>query len=332
MPNDRGRSAQEPQEIPRRGWRDILLRVLRRIGRDNIPLVSAGIAFNAMFAVFPALVVLLSIYGLFASPADVARHMRPFFAVLPADALSLIQAQLQSIASRPAMTLGLGAIVSMAVTLWGSLQGMSALTTAMNIVYQKREHRGYFRSLWVALMFTLAAMVGLLVLLALGVALPLVLKLMPLGAMARTVALAVRWILLWSFAMGSFSVVYRYAPCREHARWKWVTWGSVAAATLWLAVSLVFTVYVENFASYAQVYGAVGGVMVLLTWFYLASFAILLGAVLNAEMEHQTAIDSTTGPPEPMGERGAYVADTLGPIPGRRRSETQRSASPSSDR
>ncbi len=332
MPDDHGRSAQEPQEIPRRGWRDILLGVLRRIGRDNIPLVSAGIAFNAMFASFPALVVLLSIYGLFSSPADVSRHMRPFLAVLPADAVSLIQDQLQSIASRPAMTLGVGAAVSMVVTLWGSIQGMSALTTAMNIAYHQREHRGYFELLWIALLFTLGAIGAFLVMLALGVALPIVLKLMPLGVVARTLALAVRWMLLWSFAVATLSVVYRYAPSREDAGWKWVTWGSVASATLWLAVSLLFTVYVENFGSYAKLYGAVGGVMVLLMWFYLGSFAILLGAVLDAEMEHRTAVDMTTGPPQSMGERGAYVADTLGPIPGRGRSETRRSASPSSDR
>jgi membrane protein len=329
---DRGRSAEEPSDIPPPGWRDILLRVLKRIGPDNLPLVAAGIAFNAMFAIFPALVVLLSVYGLFSSPADVAREMRPFFAVLPADAASLVQQQLQSIAGRPNAALGIGAIVGMGVTVWSSTQGMAALTTAMNVAYHQDERRGYFKLLGVALIFTFGALAGLLAMLALGIALPLLLKVAPLGPLARALALVLRWGLLWAFAASGLAVVYRFAPCREDARWKWVSWGSALTATVWLIVSVLFTVYVEDFGSYARTYGALGGVMVLLTWFYLGSFAVVLGAELNAEMEHQTAIDTTTGAPEPMGERGAYVADTLGAIPGGRRSENRRSASPSSDR
>ncbi len=311
---DRGRTAPEPAEIPRLGWREVLLRVLRRIGRDNLPLVSAGIAFNAMFAIFPALVVLLSIYGLFASPAAVGREMGSFFAVLPTDAARLIQDQLQTIVSRTHTALGIGAAVSMGLTVWSSIQGMAALTTAMNVAYHQHEQRGYFKLIGVALIFTVGAFAGLLVLLALGIAVPLVLAALPLGSFAKILALVVRWILLWSFAAGALAVVYRYAPCREDARWKWVTWGSVLAATLWLAVSVLFTLYVEDFGSYGRTYGALGGVMVLLTWFYFGSFSVVLGAELNAEMEHQTA------------------ADTLGPIPERRRSENQRSPNPSSAR
>jgi membrane protein len=329
---DRGRSAQVPSEIPREGWRDILLRTLHRINHDNLALVSAGIAFNAMLAVFPALIVLLSIYGLFSSPAGVAAEMRPFFGVLPRDAAQLIQDQLQSITGRPVMTLGVGAVVSLAVTMWSSAQGMVALTSAMNIAYRERERRGYLELTGIALMFTVGAMVGLLLMLALGVALPLLLDRIPLGLVAKTLALALRWALLWSFAAGSFALVYRFAPCREDARWRWVTWGSAIGATLWLAVGLAFALYLRNFGSYGKTYGALAGVMVLLMWFYIASFAVVLGAVLDAEMEHQTAVDTTTGAPEPMGRRGAYVADTLGPIPGRPRSESRRSASPSSGR
>ena len=329
---DRGRSAQDPADIPRAGWRDILLRVMRRIGRDNIALVSAGIAFNAMLAVFPALVVLLSIYGLFSSPSGVAAEMRPFFGVLPHDAAQLIRDQLQSIVTRPAMTLGVGAVISMAVTIWSSMQGMLALTSAMNIAYCQVERRGYLELTGIALMFTFGALGGLLLMLALGVALPILLEQIPIGVVDKAMALVLRWVLLWSFAAGSCTLVYRYAPCREDARWRWLTWGSVIAATLWLVVGLLFALYVRGFGSYGKTYGTLAGVMLLLMWFYLASFAVVLGAVLDAEMEHQTALDTTTGPPEPMGRRGAFVADTLGAIPGRPQSESPRSANPSSDR
>jgi membrane protein len=330
--HDRGRSAEVPSEIPHQGWRDILLRVGQRIGEDNLTLVSAGIAFNAMFAVFPALIVLVSIYGLFASPAEVGAQLKPFFSMLPHDAATLIQTALLNLAGRSNRTLGIGAAVSMGVTIYSSAQGMSALATATNIAYHEPERRGFLKLLGVAILFTLGGLAGFLLLLGLGVAVPYVLSALPIGPIAKEIALVVRWVLLWCFAVLALTVVYRYAPCRENARWRWITWGSVIAATLSFGGSVVFSLYVQNFGSYGKTYGALGGVMILLMWFYLGSFAVLLGAEINAEMEHQTAVDTTTGAPQPMGKRGAYVADTLGPTPGHSRSENRKSANPSSGR
>lgn len=318
----RGRAAEYPSEIPTRGWRDILLRVGRRIGEDNLTLVSAGIAFNAMFAVFPALVLIVSIYGMFASPAEVSHQMKSLFALLPGDAASLIQSQLKTIASRANSTLSVGAAVSLGVTIYSSAQGMSALASATNIAYHEPERRGFLKLLGIAILFTLGGLAGLLLLIGLGVAVPALLKTLPVAAVAKQIGFALNWLLLWLAAIFGLAVVYRFAPCRQNPRWRWVTWGSAAAASVWLAGSALFAVYVQNFGSYGKTYGALGGVMILLMWFYLGSFAVLLGAELNAETEHQTAVDTTTGPPQPMGKRGAYVADTLGETPGRSRSDS----------
>lgn len=326
----RGRSAESPSEIPKRGWRDILLRVAHRIGEDNLTLVAAGIAFNAMFAVFPAMILIVSIYGMFASPAEVAQQMRSLFELLPGDAASLIQTQLQTIAGRAGSTLSVGAAVSLGVTVYSSAQGMSALATATNIAYHEPERRGYLKLLGIAILFTLGGLAGLLLLIGLGVAVPALLAKLPVGPVAKQIGFALNWLLLWVAAIFGLAVVYRFAPCRQNALWRWVTWGSVTAATVWLLGSALFAVYVQNFGSYGKTYGALGGVMVLLMWFYLGSFAVLLGAELNAETEHQTAVDTTTGPPEPMGERGAYVADTLGDTPGRSGKEGGNSATPRS--
>jgi membrane protein len=165
------------------------------------------------------------------------------------------------------------------------------------------------------LVFTVSAVVAFLVMLVLGVAVPLVIQVLPLGPAASAAILVFRWVLLWLFAIGVLTVVYRYAPDRRTAKWKWVTWGSAVAATLWLSGSVLFELYVKNFGSYGVTYGALGGVIVLIMWFYLGGFAVVLGAEINAEMEHQTAVDTTDGPPKPMGKRGAYVADTLGKSP-----------------
>ena len=311
----RGRTARHPTEIPAAGWRDILLRVWQKIGQDNASLVAAGIALNTLLAVFPALGVAVSIYGLFSSPAGVAADMKPFFEILPPDAAKLLQDRLQSLVSPAHVKLGFGAVVSALLAFWSARQGIVALMTATNIAYYERERRGFFAQVCISLGFTVSAVVAFLVMLVLGVAVPLVIQVLPLGPAASAAILVFRWVLLWLFAIGALTVVYRYAPDRHTAKWQWVTWGSAVAATLWLSGSVLFELYVNNFSSYGVTYGTLGGVVVLIMWFYLGGFAVVLGAEINAEMEHQTAVDTTDGPPKPMGKRGAYVADTLGKTP-----------------
>ena len=311
----RGRDACTPSDIPAAGWRDILLRVWQKIGQDNASLIAAGIALNTLLAVFPAMALAVLIYGLFSSPAGVAADLKPFYAILPPDAAALLQTQLQSLAAPAHVKLGVGAVVSALLAFWSARQGIVALMTATNIAYYERERRGLLTQIAISLVFTISAVIAFLVMLGLGVAVPLALQVLPLGPVAADVILVSRWILIWLFAVGTLAVVYRYAPNRNTARWQWVTWGSAVAATLWLLGSVLFELYVKNFSSYGVMYGALGGVIVLIMWFYLGGFAVVLGAEINAEMEHQTAVDTTEGPPKPMGRRGAYVADTLGHTP-----------------
>ncbi len=309
-----GRTATRPAEIPKRGWRDIVARVWQNLGRDNTSLVSAGIGLHALLAVFPALAVLVSVYGMFASAADVPRDLQPFLGVLPGDAAKLITDQLQSLAMPQNHALGFGAIVATLVALWNSRQGMVSLMTATNIAYNERERRSLLHQVAISIAFSSGAVLIFLLLLLLGVALPLALQVVPLGRGATTAVLVLRWVLLWVFAVLGLAVAYRYAPDRQRPQWRWVTWGSVIAATVWILGSVVFSAYVQNFGSYGKTYGALGGVIVLVMWFYLTGFTIVLGAEINAEMEHQTAVDTTEGPPAPMGKRGAYVADTIGRV------------------
>ena len=304
--------ATRPTEIPKRGWRDIAVRVWHNLGRDNTSLVSAGIGLHALLAVFPALAVVVSAYGMFASPADVARELQPFMGVLPGDAAKLITDQLQSLTAPQNHTLGFGAIAATLLALWNSRQGMVSLMAATNFAYNERERRSVLRQVAISIVFSLGGTLIFLVMLLAGVAVPLLLQVTPLGRSITIAVLVFRWVLLWAFAVLGFSIAYRYTPDGRRAKWRWVTWGSVVAATVWLLGSLAFSAYVQNFGSYGKTYGALGGVIVLITWFYLMGFTIVLGAQINAEMEHQTAVDTTEGPPAPMGKRGAYVADTLG--------------------
>jgi membrane protein len=309
----RGRQASHPAEIPAPGWRDIFTRVKNEIGSDHVTLVAAGLAMCALLAVFPGLAASVAIYGLFASPEQVVEHMQAFSSILPPGTWDLFKTQLQTVAGKAQSSLGLAALGGLLVALWSAKAGMSALMTATNIAYAETEKRGFVRQTLVSLAFTVAAIIGFLLVLGLGIVLPIILKILGTSSWVQILAGVLRWVVLWAVAVTSFAVLYRYAPSREHARWRWVTWGSAIAATLWIVMSVLFAWYVGSFGSYGKTYGALGGVIALLMWFYLSSLTVVIGAEINAEMERQTVRDTTEGPEKPMGERGAYAADTVGP-------------------
>lgn len=308
----RGREADRPRDIPARGWFDVLKRVFKETSRDNVSLIAAGLALYALLAVFPALAAAVSLYGLVSSPDQIAGQIQSLSGVLPQQAADILRTALQNLASQQSQALGVGAIIGVLVALWSARKGMVALMTATNVAYDEEEERGFFKKLFVSLAFTVAAVVGFVLIVALAAAVPLVLRALGLPEVVQTVLGVLRWVALWFLVVFALAGVYRFAPDRDHPKWRWVSWGSAAAATLWLVVSLLFSLYVQNFGSYGETYGALGGVVVLLMWFYLSAFVVVLGAEINAELEHQTRRDSTAGREQPAGQRDAYVADTLG--------------------
>ncbi len=288
------------------------MRVKREMTADNVSIIAAGLALYALLAVFPALAAAVSIYGLFASPTDIAQHMQSVAATLPPDAAAILERQVHDL-SRREQALSIGVVVGILLALWSARKGMVALITATNVAYDEEEKRGFVKQLLVSLAFTVGAVLGFLAVLALGVAVPVGLAFLPLGPAAETVLLIARWALLFAVAIVGLAIIYRFAPDRREAKWQWVTPGSLIAATLWLGGSLLFALYVRNWGSYGDTYGALGSVIVLLMWFYLTGYVVILGAEINSELERQTRHDTTEGAPKPMGRRGAYSADTVGP-------------------
>jgi membrane protein len=312
---DRGRSAERPSEIPARGWRDILWRVWAQIGHDNVSIVAAGVAFYAILAVFPAITAFVSLFGLFADPAAVQEQFASLQGVIPAEAWTLLDDQLSTVLSAEAQSLGIGALVSLLIALYSGGAGVRALMTALNIAYNEDEKRGFVKFYLIAFVFTIGiAMLGLLSI-GIIVAVPIVINLAQLGPLAGVAIKLAPWLALAVVVTIALGALYRHGASRAGPQTRWVSWGALAATVLWIGASLLFSVYVANFSSYNQTYGALGAVVVLLMWFWISAFIVLLGAELNAEMEHQTAQDTTTGPPQPMGRRGAFVADHLGEIP-----------------
>jgi membrane protein len=314
---DRGRSAHCPGEIPLKGWWDIAWRVQEQLASDNVSIVAGGLALFGLLSIFPSLAAAVAICGLIASPEQIAAQSQAFAGLLPAEAMSILLSQLNELATRSNGTLSLGAVVGILLALWSARRGMVALITAMNVAYNEYERRGFFRRLALSLLFTVCGVVGFLVVIALAIAVPVVLRSLPLGAAAEWVLLVVRWALLWYVAVVALSALYRFAPHRSKARWQWLNVGARVAASVWLFASILFAVYVRNFGSFGQTYGAIGGVVILLFWFYISAFVVILGAEINSELERQTVHDTTVGEERPIGQRGAFAADTVGPRAGR---------------
>jgi len=307
----RGRLAASPRHIPWAGWRDILWRTWKEIGRDRLNVVAGGITFYVLLAIFPAIGVFVSLYGLFADVAQVGEQLGELAAFVPREALALVGEQMVRLtAIRPA-SLSLAFGFSLLVSVWSANAGMSALFDGLNIAYDEDERRGFVKRLALTYAFTFAAILFTVAITAIVVAVPVALE--RAGAQAlMPVLIPLRWTLLLALAAAAFSVVYRYGPSRNRARWRWVTLGGVAAACLWVGGSLVFSWYVNTLARFDATYGPLAAVVGFMMWIWFSAMSLLLGAELNAEIEHQTARDSTIGRPKPMGRRGAAMADTVG--------------------
>lgn len=311
----RGRLARYPWQIPLPGWRDILLRIWNQMLMHNLFIVAAGVAFYGLLSVFPALATLVSVYGLVFDASDVREQLNALARLFPSDAWEVLHVQLTRVVENPRSTLSMSAVVGFLFTLWSARAGVGALMMAMNVVYEEPEKRSFVGWYGLSLLLTVGAIAYAVIALAIIVALPGLVG--PLGfdeSSALWVSL-LRWPILAVSTMVALAFIYRYGPSRRPARWKWVSGGAVIATLLWLLASVVFSAYMSIAGNFDEMYGSVGAVIVLMVWFYLSAFVVILGAELDAESEHQSRLDTTIGPPRPMGERGAHMADTVGKRP-----------------
>jgi membrane protein len=307
----KGRSAATPRQIPKAGWRDILKRVYAESASKNLSIVAAGIAFFAMLAIFPGLIALVAVYGLVANPATIQHEISEIHGLIPGEAQKIISTFLTTLIRSGSSRLGLGLVLSILFALWSSRAGTVSLMEGLNIAYEEQEKRGTIRYEVIALAMTVAIIVFAVVALALIAAVPAAVAFLPVRAAVKTIGVIAPWPLLIVLAILGLAATYRFAPSRREAKWRWVTVGSVTATLLWIIASIGFSFYVTKFGSYDKTFGSLGAVVVLLTWLYLTAYMVLIGACMNAEMERQTARDTTEGREKPMGRRGAKMADTV---------------------
>ncbi len=308
----RGREATSPTEIPAKGWKDILWRTYEEINKDRILAVAAGVTFYALLALFPAIAALVSIYGLFADPATIQDHLNRLSGVLPGGALEIVGEQVKRISSQGGGALGFAFFFGLAISLWSANAGMKAIFDALNVAYGEEEKRSFVQLNLRSLAFTLGMIFFILVAVGAIVVIPIVLNLVGLGRAAEWIISLARWPVLLASIMLLLAALYRYGPSRETAQWRWISAGSIVAAVVWIAASMLFSWYVASFGSYNETYGSLGAVIGLLTWMWLSTIIVLVGAELNAEIEHQTVQDTTEHRGKPLGARGARMADSVG--------------------
>ena len=310
-PQAPGAQAERPQDIPRRGWVQILKRSWAQTTEDQIPLLSAGVAFFGFLALFPSLIALVLAYGLFADPSTIATQIDSLGTALPAEVKDLIITQLTEQSQRTG-ALSVGVIISLLLALWSASGGVANLVLAINTAYDETDDRPLVKKRLLALALTLGAIVFMIILVTLIAVLPIIFSIFD-GGPLRWLVQVVRWVLIAVLIMVALAVLYRVAPDRDAPKLRGASPGAIVATLLWLVVSVGFSLYVTLFASYAKTYGALAGIVVLLMWLWLTSYAVLFGAEINAEAEQQTIKDSTVGPAKPLGERGAVAADSRPP-------------------
>jgi membrane protein len=289
---DRGRPARAPSQLPRAGWKDILLRTYHQIDEDRLLATAAGVVFYGLLAIFPAITALVSSYGLFADPSTISSNLQSLALMLPEGSFAIVQDQIARVLAKGSSTLGVTFVAGLLIAIWSANAGMKAIFDALNVVYDEKEKRGFIKLNLVSLTFTIAALISIMVMVAAVVMVPLLLQQAGLGTRAEFIIQFGRWPVLVLLLLTALAVLYRYGQSRAAPRWQWLSVGAVAAAVLWLTGSALLSWYLANFGDYNATYGSLGAAIGLMTWMWMSAIIVLCGAELNSEIEHQAAIEA----------------------------------------
>ena len=306
--------AVSPHRIGRRGWGRVLRRAGRHVLSDRLQVLSAGISFFAILSVAPMLVTALSVYGAVNDPAEALEQLSRGAGMLPDQLEPVVADQLRTITTASAQVLTFRGLTGLVVALWTATTAATYLVDALTLAYRETDSRSFLRRSGVALLIVLAGAVLLGAVITVG------------GFVSRSTADApeavralvrvLAWPALAAVMATSLAVLYRFAPDRKEARWRWISGGAMLATLLWLAASMGLFAYVQTLGSYESTYGSLAGVAISMFWLWITVFLVIVGAAVNAEAERETVRDSTVGPEQPVGSRGAVVADSVPPYPG----------------
>jgi membrane protein len=276
-----------PSDMAPRGWWQVLKRTVSEVSRDRVLTVAGGVTFYGLLSLFPALTVLVSLYGIFAAPESISGHLDMLGTFLPESAMSVIGEQATRIARSDQTQLSLAGLAGGLIALWSANAAMKALIDTLNLVYGTNEERGFLKLNAVTLLFTISAILGVMVLFAVVAAVPVILQMFWLGGTVDFLIWAGRWPVIFVLVILALAVLYRFGPCRPNVGWRWITPGSVIAALGLLALSMLFSWYAASFGRFNETYGSLGAVIGFMIWMWLSAVIVLVGAEINSEIESQ---------------------------------------------
>lgn len=294
------------------GFVDVGLRVGRQISQQNVGLLAAGIAFYGLLSIFPGITAGVALAGIMMPDQMLLSASDMMASFMPDAARDIVIGQLEDVVHSDQDTLSFAAGAALALALYSASRAVGNFMSGLNVIYGETESRGFFKLRALTMFLTLALIAGVLFCVLVVAAIPATAALLNVQGWLLDALLIIRWPLMFVMGAVGIALLYRFAPDRRRPKWRWLTPGAVLACLMWVAGSIAFSLYVQRFGNYNETFGALGGVIVLLTWMWLSAFIILLGAQIDAELEAQTKRDSTIGEDRPMGERGAVKADTLG--------------------
>ena len=257
-------------------------RVINRMANDNLMLIAAGIAFYGMFAVFPALGALVSIYGLFGDTHVVQAQVQQLTQLLPYETAKLLNDSLNALLAKPSSSLNSGLLISLGIAIWGARAGTSSMMSGLNVAVERPERRSFLAFNMIALGLTFGAILFAMIALTAVAVVPIVVAYLPIDDTLRSWLAYSRWPILGVFILLALDVVYRFGPSRSHPQWHLISVGTVFAGVFWILASLAFSLYVTRFGSYDSTYGSLGAVIVLLLWFWISALIVLLGATIDS--------------------------------------------------
>lgn len=312
IPDTPGATAASPLALPWAGWKEVFKRVWVLSGIHKLSLLSAGVAFFTFLSLTPLFTAIVIIYGLAGDVEMVERQMRSIAAIVPGDVASLINRQLMAAVTTNSETAGLALLLTFLVATYSGTYAVSALIGALNAINDEYETRSmaklFVRAITISFGAIVTGLLGLVLVSVLTWLRGLTIEL--LGQAAIWPITLVVWLAVLAFGTMGFALIIRFGPDRRPAKWRWIVPGAFTSLLLWIGISIMFSFYVTHVFNYNATYGSLSAFVVFLMWLYLSCYVMLLGALLNAEIERQTAVDSTVGPEREMGERGAVLADS----------------------
>ncbi|WP_260610262.1 YihY/virulence factor BrkB family protein [Sphingomonas sp. IC081] len=308
-----GWDADTPLALPARAWWRVVRRVWVMSGFHELGLLAAGLAFYCFLALTPLIAATVMTYGLVGDVDTVRDQMQSIVRVVPPEVAHMLEQQLIQIVTTSRGVTGFALVIALFFAIYGGMRAASGMISALNVINEERETRGIIaltlRAGGLTLSAVLIAMTGVV---SGGIFAWLQTHAAAyLGDATQSLFNWLTWLAAILLGSSGFALIMRYGPDRRPAKWRWLAPGALLATLLWIAVSFGFSLYVAYISDYNATYGSLSAIVVFLMWLFLSAYGILLGALLNAEIERQTFCDTTRGPPKPPGERGAVLADVI---------------------